>query len=81
MADFGELHPDRRQEVGRRTRRRIDKPPISADLVLDDQLDGEVGLLSTELYAELFGGDNAGFDLRLLSQKCANVPMFRDGNL
>ncbi|KAG9252707.1 peroxisomal biogenesis factor 6 [Emericellopsis atlantica] len=38
----------------RRTRRRQDKPPISARLVLDDQIKGDVGVLSPDLFHELF---------------------------
>ncbi|KAI9663659.1 MAG: peroxisomal assembly protein [Bathelium mastoideum] len=37
-----------------RRRRRQDKPPISAHLLLDDRLDGDVGILSEDLFADLF---------------------------
>ncbi|KAI0409763.1 peroxisomal biogenesis factor 6 [Xylaria palmicola] len=38
----------------RRRRRRHDKPPISARLVLDDHVKGDVGILSDDLFADLF---------------------------
>ncbi|KAJ8119239.1 hypothetical protein ONZ43_g3773 [Nemania bipapillata] len=38
----------------RRRRRRQDKPPISARLVLDDHVKGDVGILSDDLFADLF---------------------------
>ncbi|CAI6278680.1 unnamed protein product [Periconia digitata] len=38
----------------RRRRRRLDRPPISARLLLDDRLKGEEGLLSEDLFADLF---------------------------
>ncbi|CAG9939697.1 unnamed protein product [Clonostachys rosea f. rosea IK726] len=38
----------------RRRRRRTDKPPVAARLVLDDQIRGDVGLLSDDLFRELF---------------------------
>lgn len=42
---------DRRR---RRKRRRQDKPPVSARLVLDDQIKGDVGIMSEDLFKELF---------------------------
>ncbi|KAL8731088.1 MAG: hypothetical protein Q9166_003616 [cf. Caloplaca sp. 2 TL-2023] len=38
----------------RRRRRRIDRPPLTATLVLDPDLGGDQGLLSTDLYEQLF---------------------------
>jgi peroxin-6 len=38
----------------RRRRRRQDKPSISARLVLDDHVKGDVGILSDDLFADLF---------------------------
>ncbi|KAL7629446.1 peroxisomal assembly protein [Parahypoxylon ruwenzoriense] len=38
----------------RRRRRRQDKPAISARLVLDDHVKGDVGILSDDLFADLF---------------------------
>jgi peroxin-6 len=35
-------------------RRRQDKPPVAAALVLDDHLKGDVGVLSEDLFDELF---------------------------
>ncbi|GAP86155.2 putative peroxisomal biogenesis factor 6 [Rosellinia necatrix] len=42
--------PARRQ----RRRRRQDKPPITARLVLDDHVKGDVGIVSDDLFADLF---------------------------
>ncbi|KAI1431082.1 peroxisomal biogenesis factor 6 [Xylaria sp. CBS 124048] len=45
----------RRKQTRLRTRRRRhDKPPISARLVLDDHVRGDVGILSDDLFADLF---------------------------
>jgi len=38
----------------RRRRRRLDRPAISARLLLDDRSKGEVGVLSDDLFADLF---------------------------
>lgn len=38
----------------RRRRRRQDKPAISARLVLDDHVKSDVGILSEDLFADLF---------------------------
>ncbi|KAI1333363.1 peroxisomal biogenesis factor 6 [Xylariaceae sp. FL0255] len=38
----------------RKRRRRQDKPPITARLVLDDHVKGDVGILSDDLFADLF---------------------------
>ncbi|KAF2786353.1 AAA-domain-containing protein [Melanomma pulvis-pyrius CBS 109.77] len=51
-AQNGALHPRRR-----RRRRRLDRPAISARLLLDDGMTGEVGVLSEDLFADLFPGD------------------------
>ncbi|KAF1996259.1 AAA-domain-containing protein [Amniculicola lignicola CBS 123094] len=40
----------------RRRRRRLDRPAISARLLLDDRMKGEVGVLSEDLFADLFPG-------------------------
>ncbi|KAI4647856.1 hypothetical protein J4E93_004267 [Alternaria ventricosa] len=40
----------------RRRRRRLDRPPISARLLLDDRVKGEVGVLSEDLFNDLFPG-------------------------
>lgn len=39
----------------RRRRRRLDRPAISARLLVDERLRGEVGVLSEDLYEDLFG--------------------------
>ncbi|KAF2238085.1 AAA-domain-containing protein [Viridothelium virens] len=46
----------------RRRRRRQDKPPVSAHLLPDERLDGEAGLLSEDLFAELFPSRSNGID-------------------
>ncbi|EMD62976.1 hypothetical protein GGP41_005012 [Bipolaris sorokiniana] len=38
----------------RRRRRRLDRPPVSARLLLDDRIKGEVGVLSEDLFNDLF---------------------------
>lgn len=38
----------------RKRRRRQDKPAIAARLVLDDHVKGDVGILSEDLFADLF---------------------------
>lgn len=38
----------------RKRRRRQDKPAIAARLVLDDHVKGDVGILSPDLFADLF---------------------------
>ncbi|TGJ79891.1 hypothetical protein E0Z10_g8872 [Xylaria hypoxylon] len=48
------LDPLRKRAGTRRRRRRQDKPPISARLVLDDHVKGDVGILSDDLFADLF---------------------------
>ncbi|PVI08218.1 peroxisomal biogenesis factor 6 [Periconia macrospinosa] len=45
----GAVHPRKR-----RRRRRLDRPAISARLLLDDRLKGEEGILSEDLFADLF---------------------------
>lgn len=45
----GAVHPRKR-----RRRRRLDRPAISARLLLDDRMKGEVGILSEDLFAHLF---------------------------
>lgn len=52
------VHTDGRHPVNprkRRRRRRLDRPAVSARLLLDDRLRGEVGVLSEELWEEVFG--------------------------
>ncbi|KAF2467501.1 AAA-domain-containing protein [Lindgomyces ingoldianus] len=49
-AHNGVMHPRKR----RRRRRRLDRPAISARLLLDDRVKGEVGVLSEDLFADLF---------------------------
>ncbi|KAF3051964.1 peroxisomal assembly protein [Didymella keratinophila] len=39
----------------RRRRRRLDRPAISARLLLDERLKGEVGVLSEDLFEDVFG--------------------------
>jgi hypothetical protein len=51
MAIDGVLASERRR---RRRRRRQDKPPVAARLVLDDKIKGDVGILSEDLFRELF---------------------------
>jgi hypothetical protein len=46
--------PDHYRNRTQRRRRRQDKPPISARLVLDDHVKGDVGILSDDLFADLF---------------------------
>ncbi|KAF2270486.1 peroxin 6 [Lojkania enalia] len=52
-AQNGALRPRKR-----RRRRRFDRPAISARLLLDDRMKGEVGVLSEDLVADLFPGYN-----------------------
>jgi len=49
----------------RRRRRRLDRPAISARLVLDDRIKGEVGVLSEDLFADLFPGQK-GIGMEIL---------------
>ncbi|PSR92123.1 hypothetical protein BD289DRAFT_473082 [Coniella lustricola] len=51
MAPLGLADASRRQ---RKRRRRQDKPPVTARLVLDDHVKGDVGILSQDLFADLF---------------------------
>ncbi|KAI9775191.1 MAG: peroxisomal assembly protein [Geoglossum umbratile] len=44
-----DTHPPRR-----RRRRRLDRPAVSAGLLLDEQLKGDIGVLSEDLWVELF---------------------------
>jgi peroxin-6 len=37
-------------------RRRLDRPPISARLLVDDRLQGQAGVLSEDLFTDLFRG-------------------------
>jgi len=48
-AHNGAVHPRKR-----RRRRRLDRPPISARLLLDDRMKGEVGILSEDLFNDFF---------------------------
>lgn len=50
-AQNGVVHPRKR-----RRRRRFDRPAISARLLLDDRVQGEVGILSEDLFSDLFPG-------------------------
>ncbi|KAF2187030.1 AAA-domain-containing protein [Zopfia rhizophila CBS 207.26] len=50
-AQNGTMNPRKR-----RRRRRLDRPAISARLLLDDRMKGEVGVLSEDLFADLFPG-------------------------
>ncbi|KAL1794611.1 hypothetical protein ACET3X_006427 [Alternaria dauci] len=43
----------------KRRRRRLDRPPISARLLLDDRIKGEVGVLSEDLFNDLFPGSRS----------------------
>jgi peroxin-6 len=38
----------------RKRRRRQDKPPIDARIVLDDHIKGDVGIISEDLFRDLF---------------------------
>jgi hypothetical protein len=38
----------------RRRRRRVDRPAISARLLIDERLKGEAGILSEDLFGDLF---------------------------
>jgi len=53
-ASNGALHPRKR-----RRRRRFDRPAISARLLLDERMKGEVGVLSEDLFSDLFPGFRA----------------------
>ena len=44
----------------RKRRRRQDKPAISARLVLDDHIKGDVGIFSEDLFSDLFPGNATG---------------------
>lgn len=48
-APNGILHPRKR-----RRRRRLDRPALSARILLDDRIKGEVGVLSEDLFSDLF---------------------------
>ena len=58
----------------RRRRRKQDKPPISAHLLLDDRLNGEIGILSEDLFADLFPvrGHRLGIPSSILVQRRGN---------
>lgn len=56
MADYVAV-PNHRK---RKRRRRQDKPAINARLVLDDHVKGDVGILSEDLFKELFPADVQG---------------------
>ena len=59
--DYTSSIVDHRKRRRRRRRRRLDRPPLSAKLVLDDHETDDVGLLSLHLFNQLFlpfGGDN-----------------------
>lgn len=47
------LHPVNPRK--RRRRRRVERPAISARLLLDERLKGEEGVLSEDLFEDLFG--------------------------
>ncbi|KAF1975723.1 peroxisomal biogenesis factor 6 [Bimuria novae-zelandiae CBS 107.79] len=49
VQNHGAIHPRKR-----RRRRRLDRPAISARLLLDDRMKGEVGILSEDLFNDLF---------------------------
>ena len=49
----------------KRKRRRHDKPAISARLVLDDHVKGDIGILSEDLFADLFPAIAQGLTLVL----------------
>ncbi|KAJ9157524.1 Peroxisomal biogenesis factor 6 [Pleurostoma richardsiae] len=51
MSSFGSVDLSHRK---RKRRRRQDKPAIAARLVLDDHVKGDVGILSEDLFADLF---------------------------
>ncbi|KAL6711874.1 peroxisomal assembly protein [Coniothyrium glycines] len=46
----------------RRRRRRLDRPAISARLLLDDRIKGEEGVLSDDLFHDLFPGSKSSGD-------------------
>jgi peroxin-6 len=55
MASADLVAPPHRSTKKRRSRRRRqDKPAISARLVLDDHVKSDVGILSEDLFADLF---------------------------
>ena len=70
MAVPGAASSDRR---GRRRnrRRRQDKPPVSARLVLDDQIRGDVGVVSEDLFNELFPHGDSPIGTYTLAAKLA----------
>ena len=58
----------------KRKRRRQDKSPITARLVLDDHVKGDVGILSEDLFADLFPAQAHGeFALLVLRVIIANT--------
>ncbi|KAF3769043.1 nucleotide binding protein [Cryphonectria parasitica EP155] len=59
----------------RKRRRRQDKPPVVARLVLDDHVKGDVGILSQDLFADLFP------HLRLDGEQDENQPFLPDALL
>jgi hypothetical protein len=56
MGDYTAI-PNHRK---RKRRRRQDKPAINARLVLDDHVKGDVGILSEDLFNELFPNASEG---------------------
>ena len=66
QAQNGGPHPRKR----RRRRRRLDRPAISARLLLDDRIQGEAGVLSQDLFADLFPGYN-GIGKGSMTHDCA----------
>lgn len=52
----------------RKRRRRQDRPPIAARLVLDDHVKGDVGIVSQDLFADLFPHLTSG-------EPCAGKPL------
>jgi peroxin-6 len=49
----------------KRKRRRQDKSAITARLVLDDHVKGDVGILSEDLFADLFSAVAQGMSITL----------------
>ena len=56
----------------RRRRRRLNKPPISAHLLLDERMKEDVGVLSEDLFADLFPGLNSECDVESIDSFEAN---------
>jgi peroxin-6 len=56
----------------RKRRRRQDKPAINARLILDDHVKGDIGILSEDLFKDLFPGIDQGNLYSIETYACSN---------